>query len=306
MIRARNAAFLILAAAICLQPRGVASASPLSQVGKACWKQMANGNAASAVDVAEAGLNAETNVGKGVESFESGMNTWQQDGASYEACMEMLEGASKLGDTALGGVEAGATAVSLVSQGAGWTGCAQASGGVLSFTGPLALASLAGMGIAACIEGISHLDAKHSLKCMEDEHARLNDDGLDCKSFDRKIARKKTTLNNLPAGADARKTIEDEIRDLEKRKADCKRNRESIRDALSVGDCAGPGMHSDFMIMRCESIRALFCSNDPRWERRRNRLKATFPEWGIEYVHCGTPIAQPTPTAAMEEQYYLY
>jgi phage terminase large subunit-like protein len=282
-------------------------ALPISQVGKACWSQLANGNAASAVDMVATGVELPSLTVQATTSFENGMNKWQQDGASYSACMDILDGASKTADIALLGTEAGATGLSLVAEGTGYTAGAAAGGAVLRFIPPLALASLAGTGLAACINGVSEADARYSLKCMEEEHGRLNDDGLDCSWFDRQIARKRETLANLPKDAtDAKKTIEDSIQDLEKRKAACKASREKIRDALSVGDCTGPGMDSDVMVMRCESIRSLFCSNDPRWARRKKRLEATFTAWGIEYIHCGTPIAQPTPTTAPEEQFYLY
>lgn len=282
-----------------------ASALPISQVGKACWTQLANGNAASVVDIGASGASIPGLAVKGTETFESGMNTWQQDGASYAACVQMMDGATQLGDVALLGTEMGAMAAHLVAQGAGWGSGAAASGGVLSVTGPLAIAFLAGTGLALCLEGAADADTKQSLQCMEEEHARLNDDGLDCSWFDRQISRKKKLLPNLEPGTEARKTVEDQIKDLERRKTECKKNRDAIRDALSVGDCKGSGMHSEFMTMRCESMRALFCSKDPRWERRRSRLKAMFPQWGIEYIHCGTPIVPPTPTTAPTEVPYF-
>ena len=281
-------------------------ASPIETVGKACWKQLSNGNANAAVDVAAAAAMIKNDTIKGIENFESGMNMWQEDGASFDACGRIVEGATTVGEIAVVATDAGAAGLIVVSQAAGASSGAALGGSVLSFTTPLGLAFLGGMGLSACVGGVSDLDAQYSLKCMEKEHSRLNDDGLDCGWFDRQIASKKRTLVNLPHDGSARKIIEDGIRDLEKRKADCKASREVIRDALSVGDCHGPGMNSEFMVTRCESIRALFCSKDPRWERRKNRLKATFPEWGVEYIHCGTPIAQPTPTATMEEQFYLY
>jgi hypothetical protein len=282
-------------------------ALPISQVGKVCWSQLANGNAASAVDMAATGVELPSLTKGAIESFESGQNKWQQDGASYSACMDIVDGMSKTADGALLFTEAGATGLSLVAEGTGYTAGAAAGGAVLRFIPPLALASLAGTGLAACINGVSKLDAEHSLKCMEKEHDRLNEDGLDCGWFDRQIENKRKTLANLPSdAAKARNSTEESIRDLEKRKAECKGSREKIRDALSVGDCTGPGMDSDFMVMRCESMRALFCSKDPRWARRKKRLEATFPDWGIEYIHCGTPIAQPTPTTPVQEQFYLY
>jgi hypothetical protein len=190
--------------------------------------------------------------------------------------------------------------------GVGGTITAGASG-TMAVTGPLGIAFLGGSTGAYVIDYMSKDWAEFNEKCLRDEEERLARLGLMCDITPSETARRvaptaRAIANeyNNPELVPAYMTAAAE--QVAKEIAECK---EKMKDSLKNGACSDWGLKSEWQRMRCESIKNIMCSDDPRHALRQQRLaRELIDTFGsMPSINCSTTV-QPTPTPIGRSHYF--
>jgi hypothetical protein len=149
--------------------------------------------------------------------------------------------------------------------------------------------------------------AEFNEKCMRDEEERLAKLGLMCDSTPAETARRvaptaraiaKEYDNPELAPAYLTAVAEQVAEEL----TECK---EKMKTSLENGACGDWGLNSDWQRMRCESIRNIMCSDDPRNGLRQERLKRELIDTfgSVPSINCSTPL-RPTATPVVRGHYF--
>jgi hypothetical protein len=279
----------------------------LSSVGKTCVSQVGNGNAGTIFGISTTLGDLDHLAATGSSSLQNGVEGLMSEGLTQKTCESLVHGSLKMGEVGVIQAEAAGTLCLITAEVAGVPVVATGSTALLTAVAPIGIAYCVGYAGQHCIEYLDKKAEKDAYSCMDKDFKKLNDHGFNCSIFDKMIHEKKKMLPYLDK--DATTIINEQISELEARKQQCKNSRDAIRDAVGVGYCGeladhysldkerpdAPGLVSDYMIMRCESILKVFCSKSPQLAKRRERMKTMLRDWNIEYVHCGQPLASPTP-----------